>query len=314
MQYLKTLGAVLLLGILACATPKPASSPAMATRPSMGSTPASPNPPPIARSKTISGQPSEKLDTELSAAIEDALVRFIAANQSNDAPGRTNKTWSKATQLRWQQLLAFVQDGLHRGDGLISLRALVQCRVILETELENASRRYGPPPKLIQEQVTAQYIRIARLRRTAPGWKPIPEQHISFDWPVSPVIITSYFGYRQDPITRRQHIRFHAGLDLGGNHGDIVNAAAKGSVISVGRKGGHGNTVVVRHDRGYTTRYSHLRRILVKPGERIEVGIPIGLMGQSGRATGPHLHFEIRRNGQPVDPLELIQQAFALSQ
>jgi flagellar protein FlgJ len=111
---------------------------------------------------------------------------------------------------------------------------------------------------------------------------------------------TSGYGWRKDPLGQGR--RFHAGVDLRAAYGTEVPAAAAGEVTFAGDQGGYGTTVVVRHEDGFETRYAHLSSMQVQTGDRVEAGQSVGRVGNSGRSTGPHLHFEVRRNGQQVDP------------
>ena len=112
--------------------------------------------------------------------------------------------------------------------------------------------------------------------------------------------VTSDFGWRQDPLGGDQ--RFHAGVDFRAAYGRDVGAAQIGRVVQAGEQGGYGLTVVIEHRPGIQTRYAHLSSILVKPGERVEARQTIGQAGQTGRATGTHVHFEVTQDGKPVDP------------
>ncbi|MCS6971854.1 MAG: M23 family metallopeptidase [Turneriella sp.] len=112
--------------------------------------------------------------------------------------------------------------------------------------------------------------------------------------------ITSGFGLRRDPFTEKH--RFHKGIDIACPIGTPVVASAEGTVIFTGSKKGYGKTVVLEHRNGYQTLYGHLDRILVKPGDKVKQGEKIALSGTTGRSTGPHLHFEVRRRGQPERP------------
>jgi murein DD-endopeptidase MepM/ murein hydrolase activator NlpD len=116
--------------------------------------------------------------------------------------------------------------------------------------------------------------------------------------PTGPV--TSGFGWRDDPITGQP--RFHSGTDVRMAYGQDVLAAAGGRVASVGTQGGYGLTVVVDHGRGIETRYAHLSSAPIKTGDLVESGQVIAQSGNSGRSTGPHLHFEVLDNGQAVNP------------
>lgn len=112
--------------------------------------------------------------------------------------------------------------------------------------------------------------------------------------------LTSSFGRRRDPMTRQWLM--HKGLDLGGQTGMPIVAPADGVVIFTGRRGGYGLTVVVDHGYGMQTHYAHLHRYRVRTGQRVRRGELIADMGSTGKSTGPHLHYEVRRVGNPLDP------------
>ena len=118
---------------------------------------------------------------------------------------------------------------------------------------------------------------------------------------------SSGFGYRRDPFTRRGAM--HYGLDFKGPIGAPIYAAAKGHVSFVGRKPGYGNVVEVSHRNGVMTRYAHLSRFAAKVGDRVEAGDVIAALGNTGRSTGPHLHFEVRTNDRAVDPRPFLEKA-----
>ena len=128
-----------------------------------------------------------------------------------------------------------------------------------------------------------------------------PEQRVEgFEQPVRGGRVTSAFGYRIHPILGFG--RFHDGLDIGAAWGSPVFAAADGVVTGAGWNGGYGQQVRLVHAGGIATSYAHLGRIIARPGMRVQRGQLIGLVGSSGFSTGAHLHFEVRRSGQPVDP------------
>lgn len=116
--------------------------------------------------------------------------------------------------------------------------------------------------------------------------------------------LTSGFGYRRDPFNGGR--RLHAGTDFAGPRGTPIYSTAEGEVIFAGRQSGYGNMIEIRHPFGYTTRYAHLSRIRVSEGESVSRGELIGDMGNTGRSTGPHLHYEVRLNGDPVNPMTFI--------
>lgn len=115
---------------------------------------------------------------------------------------------------------------------------------------------------------------------------------------------TSGFGYRNDPFNGGR--RLHAGVDFAGARGTNIVAGGDGTVIYAGRQGGYGLMVEIDHGFGITTRYAHMTRLTVSRGERVSRGEHIGDMGCTGRCTGTHLHYEVRRNGDPVNPMTFI--------
>jgi murein DD-endopeptidase MepM/ murein hydrolase activator NlpD len=119
-------------------------------------------------------------------------------------------------------------------------------------------------------------------------------------WPVAGRI-TSYFGYRVHPILR--FARFHSGVDFGASWGSPIVAAADGQVVAAGWAGGYGRQVRIAHGGGLVTSYSHMSGIAAEPGSYVHAGQLIGYVGSSGLSTGPHLHFEVRRDGVAVNPL-----------
>lgn len=113
--------------------------------------------------------------------------------------------------------------------------------------------------------------------------------------------ISSRFGRRLHPIFHTW--RMHTGVDIGAGYGTPVRAAAPGQVVVAGVISGYGNAIVVDHGNGLATLYGHLSRFGVHPGQRVAAGQTLGAVGNTGNSTGPHLHFEVRVNGTPVDPL-----------
>jgi murein DD-endopeptidase MepM/ murein hydrolase activator NlpD len=123
--------------------------------------------------------------------------------------------------------------------------------------------------------------------------------------PVDQVSVMSPFGRRVDPFNGLA--AFHSGMDLGGTMGTPIHATAPGRVSYVGTDGSYGRMIEIDHGQGLSTRYAHLSRFMVKPGERVHYGQVIGLMGMTGRATGVHVHYEVLLDGKPRDPAKFIQ-------
>jgi murein DD-endopeptidase MepM/ murein hydrolase activator NlpD len=115
--------------------------------------------------------------------------------------------------------------------------------------------------------------------------------------------VTSPFGWRPDPFNG--HVKFHAGLDIRSAYGSDVRAAGSGTVAFAGEQSGYGLTVVIDHGEGLQTRYAHLSSLAVHEGDTVESGEVVARSGNSGRSTGPHLHFEVRKDGRAIDPASI---------
>ncbi len=148
----------------------------------------------------------------------------------------------------------------------------------------------GREEKSIRREIAAAAAAATAARGSRPGRlvRPVPGA------------IESGFGLRVHPIFGTT--RMHNGLDMHGDFGVPIKAAASGTVIFAGVKGGFGNTVMIDHGGGMVTLYAHQSKLGVKTGQRVKAGEVIGWIGSSGLSTGPHLHFEVRINGSPVDP------------
>lgn len=128
-----------------------------------------------------------------------------------------------------------------------------------------------------------------KLSRSVPIAYPVPDASVS-----------SSFGVRKDPLLGMAAL--HSGIDFRAHTGQSVHATAYGKVTSAGYNGGYGNMVEVDHGNGFSTRYAHMSKILVADGQKIVPGTIVGEVGTTGRSTGPHLHYEIRRNGSATNP------------
>jgi murein DD-endopeptidase MepM/ murein hydrolase activator NlpD len=125
--------------------------------------------------------------------------------------------------------------------------------------------------------------------------------------PIEKGWMSSAFGRRVDPFSGR--MAWHAGVDFAGQMGSRVVAVAAGVVIFAGERGGFGKLIEINHGGGYVTRYAHHSEILVGVGDIVKKGEAIALIGNSGRATGPHVHFEVLRNGRPIDPRRYVARS-----
>lgn len=145
-------------------------------------------------------------------------------------------------------------------------------------------------------------LSLARMEALEAGLKSIPQV-----LPASLEFISSGFGYRSDPFTGGG--AFHAGLDFRGPIGAPIYAAAKGKISFAGVKQGYGNCIEIDHGNGLMTRYAHMSGFRAVLGQPVEAGQVVGLIGNTGRSTGPHLHFEVRLHDQPLNPRPFLEAA-----
>ena len=137
---------------------------------------------------------------------------------------------------------------------------------------------------------------VAENAESAQSWAPLVQ---------GPVRLSSGFGPRKDPFSGQ--LRQHNGIDVAAPAGSPITAFRPGSVVFSGWKPGYGNTVIVRHEDGLESLYGHLSKSLVQAGERVGENSTIACVGSTGRSTGAHLHFEVRRDGKAVDPMPLLK-------
>ncbi|MGJ8529268.1 M23 family metallopeptidase [Maritalea sp.] len=137
--------------------------------------------------------------------------------------------------------------------------------------------------------------------KSAPIFRPLPYSNK----------YSSRFGNRRDPFTGKS--AFHSGLDFRASNGTKIRSIGVGKVTFAGRKGGYGNAVEVTHPNGLLSRYAHMSKIKVKVGQKVGASSVLGLVGSTGRSTGPHLHLEVRRNDKPVNPERFIVAGNKLS-
>ena len=157
----------------------------------------------------------------------------------------------------------------------------------LSTQIKDRERQLSILESLISTRNLSKQI--------VPGGRPVTQGWIS-----------SYFGQRADPFNGRQV--YHRGIDFAAPAGSQVVAVASGVVTYSKERFGYGRTVEINHGNGYVTRYGHNQRVLVAVGDTIQKGEPIALIGSTGRSTGPHLHFEVLKEGRAVDPMSFVRQ------
>ena len=159
--------------------------------------------------------------------------------------------------------------------------------------LDNLDNRMAVQKKSYEE-IEQMIKNKEKLLAATPAIQPVSNKDLSR--------IASGFGYRIDPVYKT--VKMHAGLDFAAPQGTPIYATADGVVKLAGNTGnGYGNYVVINHGYGYETLYGHQYRVKVKPGERVKRGEQIGWVGSTGKSTGPHVHYEVHKNGQHIDPI-----------
>jgi murein DD-endopeptidase MepM/ murein hydrolase activator NlpD len=211
----------------------------------------------------------------------------------------------------WKRLLATVEAAAELPLAKASVLDAMRARLQLEDELNADGHAFGDvDPDVVeraQAAVKALTVKVSRL-----AWAERPRSSevgpLGLSWPLWPVQVTSPFGARRHPISGEA--KQHHGLDVYAYAEQPIGAAAPGTVLFAGWNGAHGKQVEVLHDEHTTTSYSHLASLLTEPGAEVKRGQLLGLAGQTGRATGVHLHFEVRRDGEAIDPMTVMPSPY----
>lgn len=218
---------------------------------------------------------------------EDALK---SAPQNTPTPSdQTNKTVNKASYVDYR-LVHANPTPLGGGEEYFDLEPLELLTQIRE-ELTLLKAEIPIQEGMLKELESNAGEHAALVAATPKGW-PLRDGGQGY--------ITSEYGFRKDPVTGQQ--AFHEGIDVGVWYGTPVVATAAGKVIYSGWKIGYGRVIIIEHAYGYQTRYGHNSKLVVKVGDRVERGTVIAYSGNSGKSTGPHLHYEVRVNGIPKNP------------
>jgi murein DD-endopeptidase MepM/ murein hydrolase activator NlpD len=252
----------------------------------------------IAAPRSVAAEPVE------GPPVDGTLLRFTAEARARRARHRAGAGFPDDAIAGWQALARDLDPYLALALPQTPLLELVRARITVETEWTLDVRRYGASPPALSSEIAARVdrlaVRISAARALGQGLF-AARRPGRLLWPVENAGLSSVFGVRTDPFTGER--RMHLGIDLAAELGRLVSSAARGWVVRAGWTQGYGLMVEVRHAGDLTTRYSHLSRVLCAPGDEVEPGRPLGLVGATGRATGPHLHFEVWSAGRAKDPL-----------
>lgn len=224
---------------------------------------------------------------EFKAKLEEIkkLEHVIELMTETDTSGpKTNKTSALRTAPLGKE------DELHVGGIETSVAAEDVSQLVLSTKQDLGVLVHDINRMLVDlTESEAKLVEAQHIRNVTPTI-----------WPTSSRLVTSRFGIRLDPFTRKPSM--HSGMDIDGELGDPVYATAEGKITAAGWDSAYGNHIRINHSRGLETGYLHLSKLLVKKGDTVTKGQQIGLVGSTGRSTGTHLHYEVHRNRVQVDP------------
>jgi murein DD-endopeptidase MepM/ murein hydrolase activator NlpD len=270
--------------------------------------PLAPPPAPLTKPRPVE-DPRENLSAIPRGAGDQAAPDLYAAanNPGLDATARLGLISYSLDRVEHRQIAALDQISKVARGSAARLNAVVARAGLSVEELkppQAAGGMGGPfipvtvdPQAPAFDQVVARAARevetAERLRRLMP-YLPVRAPL------VGEASVSSPFGYRPDPFIGR--LALHPGVDLVQPYGADIRATAAGRVVHAGPMGGYGNMVEIDHGNGLATRYGHMSEVLVSEGEEVKVGDVLGRIGSTGRSTGPHLHYEVRIDGEPVDP------------
>jgi murein DD-endopeptidase MepM/ murein hydrolase activator NlpD len=234
--------------------------------------------------------------------LQGELIRFGNLVRAGRGGAKKGAAMPAQQVEAWNAALGGVETFLTTATATMSPYDLVRARVVLEAELEADAALWGDFPPAVASRAQG-LIGTVREKLVAVNTMRHPLKPVNwkrFAWPVAPVVITSHFGLRLHPVYGDN--RYHRGVDLMADAAQAVYAPYSGTVVFSGWHGGYGKHVELQHDIEVTTTYSHLMSLMVREGEVVKKGQLIGLAGETGSATGPHLHFELFKKGLPVDP------------
>ncbi len=234
----------------------------------------------------------------------DYLERIVQTDAELIASVKKHKTSLDGQKVAARDVvMELAKLRLRKKDKVASLARLKAAQDDLFARLEEHQSRLSSRIDEMEHITLKKEKELRQLIRSRTAYSPpgrIPRSAGGMIYPVNGPI-TSPFGYRIHPITGSS--RFHAGLDFGVGHGTPIQAADNGVVIESGWVGGYGNCVIIDHGGGWTTLYGHASRLNISAGQTVRRGQVVSYVGSTGMSTGPHLHFETRYHGNPVDPM-----------
>ncbi|MBM9511407.1 M23 family metallopeptidase [Desulfogranum marinum] len=239
------------------------------------------------------------LKKEVAALRTDIKTNTELATQLATATSQLEEYQQQISLLRQQQE-NLVEKSVSRLDERSKIIESVMDSIGVEVIIEEDPKHSGGPfissgEGSYGEQLLLHTDKYLSILEKTPIGRPLPTK------------ISSRFGRRKDPLNKKS--AFHEGLDFKGNTGDKIRATGGGTVKTSTYSRGWGNYIVIDHHNGYKTLFAHLSKRLVKKGENVTRGMVIGHVGNTGRSTGSHLHYEIQLHGKPIDPMKYIKIA-----
>lgn len=259
----------------------------------------------------------EKQIGTLEGALSRALDRGAELAQTKDSLEKENTSLEGLiVDIRDQQKELVDRVNTHTVDSITDLETVVASTGLdvdaLLEQVEGFGNAQGGPFIPADDLLSADtayelQVSVAMLDMRLDRWDALQQlvAHLPMATPLEHYEINSDFGYRRDPINGRSAL--HSGVDFGAPRNTPLYTTAPGVVSFAGWRGRYGRVVEIDHGFGIKTRYAHMAKISVKKGEEVGVGVEVGLLGSSGRATGPHLHYEILFDGNPLDPMNFIK-------
>lgn len=227
----------------------------------------------------------EKLLIADVSILKDVRAKYVRLLRYQQKLNNQSDNVRRIQQSISNQLHSIEQQKMTKTAMLSRLREQIQLFEKRNLELVESSKKMGV---LIQRKSVGRFVGTGSFVKPVLGW------------------ISSKFGYRNHPIFKRRI--FHAGIDFAAPRGYKIKAADQGVVIFAGRWGGYGNATIIDHGKELTSVYAHQSRIVVKKGQKVYKGQLIGYVGSTGFSTGPHLHFEVRKNGRPINPMTFLKK------
>lgn len=260
---------------------------------------------------------AQKAEATPPASSKSGTAAFALASNGESVADHADRVFQNVTlslktieQNQQAHIHALTEEATEKADAIQSI--LTRNNVKMETPAAGEDAMGGPlmpaDPKLgITNTLSDLDGALSRLEAAHATIKDMP-----FANPAPTREITSPFGNRIDPLLGR--LALHPGIDFRASTGAPIKSAGAGTVVLAGEVNGYGNLVEIDHGQGVTTRYGHLSKFNVRTGQKVDEGQVIGFAGSTGRSTGSHLHYEIRRNGTPINPVGFLVSGLKLNE